>query len=64
MPDGLQAVLSRLTGEQATAYANAAELLEDLDRVSAEAPANATAWERFVREVREQAVDAAWRRSA
>jgi serine/threonine protein kinase len=64
MPDGLQAVLSRLTGEQATAYANAAELLEDLDSVSAEAPANATAWERFVREVREQAVDAAWRRSA
>ncbi len=34
MPDGLQAVLSRLTGEQATAYANAAELLEDLDRVT------------------------------
>ncbi len=28
------------------------------------APANATAWERFVREVREQAADAAWRRSA
>ncbi len=64
MPDALQAVLNRLTGEQGTAYANAAELLEDLDRVSSEAPANATAWERFVREVREQAADAAWRRSA
>jgi chromosome segregation ATPase len=64
MPDALQTVLSRLTGEQGPAYVSAAELLEDLDRVSSEAPANATAWERFVREVREQAVDAAWRRSA
>jgi hypothetical protein len=64
MPDALQLVLNRLTGEQAAAYASAAELLEDLDRASSEAPANATAWERFVREVREQAVDAAWRRSA
>jgi chromosome segregation ATPase len=63
-PDALQAVLNRLPGEQGTPYASAAELLEDLDRVSAEAPANATAWERFVREVREQAVDAGWRRSA
>jgi serine/threonine protein kinase len=64
MPDALQVVLNRLTGEQGAAYASAAELLEDLDRVSSEAPANATAWERFVREVREQAVDAGWRRSA
>jgi serine/threonine protein kinase len=64
MPDPLQTVLNRLNGEPAAAYASAAELLEDLDRVSSEAPANATAWERFVREVREQAVDAVWRRSA
>jgi hypothetical protein len=64
MPDALLTLLHRLTGEQGTPYANAAELLEDLDRVSSEAPANATAWERFVREVREQAVDAGWRRSA
>ena len=46
------------------AYDSAAGLLDDLDRAGAEAPANAAAWERFVREVREQAVDAAWRRSA
>ncbi len=64
MPDALQTVLNRLTGEQEAAYTSAAELLEDLDRVSSEAPANATAWDRFVREVREQAVDAPWRRSA
>ena len=64
MPDALQSVLYRLTGEQGTAYTSAAELREDLDRVSSEAPANATAWERFIREVREQAGDAGWRRSA
>ncbi len=64
MPEALEGVLTRLTGQAEPPYAGAAELLEDLDRVSGEAPANATAWERFVREVREQAVDAAWRRSA
>ena len=64
MPEALEGVLARLTGQAGPPYAGAAELLEDLDRVSAEAPANATAWERFVREVREQAASAAWRRSA
>ncbi len=64
MPEALDGVLARLTGQAEPPYASAAELLEDLDRVSGEAPANATAWERFVREVREQAADAAWRRSA
>ena len=64
MPGALEGVLARLTGQAAPPYASAAELLEDLDRVSGEAPANATAWERFVREVREQAADGAWRRSA
>jgi len=64
LPDALQAVLNRLTAEGEMAYESAAGLLGDLDRAGAEAPANGAAWERFVREVRDQAVDAAWRRSA
>ncbi len=64
MPEALEGVLARLTGRAEPAYTSAAELLEDLDRVSGEAPANATAWERFVHEVRDQAADAGWRRSA
>ena len=47
MPGALQSVLQRLIGEEETAYTSAAELLEGLDRVSSDAPANATAWERF-----------------
>ncbi|HVS36917.1 MAG TPA: hypothetical protein VMS17_15260 [Gemmataceae bacterium] len=64
MPAALEGVLARLTGQEEPPYASAAELLEDLDRVSGEAPANATAWVRFVRVVRELAADATWRRSA
>jgi chromosome segregation ATPase len=64
MPEALESVLARLKGQAEPAFTTAAELLDDLDRVSAEAPANATAWERFVRAVREQAAYAARRRSA
>ena len=64
LPDALQAVLNRLNAADDMAYESAAGLLGDLDRAGADAPANGTAWERFVREVREQAADAAWRRSA
>ena len=43
MPKALEGVLARLTGQAGPPYAGAAELLEDLNRVSGEAPANATA---------------------
>ena len=65
LPEPLQAVLRRLRAERPEErYAGAAALLEDLDRVSAAAPANAAAWERFVRAVREHAAPAALRQSA
>ena len=64
LPDALQAVLNRLNAEGEMAYGSAAGVLGDLDRAGGDAPASGPAWERFVREVREQAVDAAWRRSA
>ncbi len=55
LPDALQAVLQRLTADAPeTAYPSAAALLEDLDRAGAAAPANAEAWARFLRHVREQ----------
>jgi hypothetical protein len=65
LPDVLLAVLQRLQGgEEHGPFPSAAALLEELDRVSAEVPPNAAAWERFARQVREQAVDTARRRSA
>jgi hypothetical protein len=50
LPEPLQAVLRRLQADDATAYASAQELLDDLDRAGAAVPANAAAWERFVRQ--------------
>ncbi len=65
LPAPLQAVLRRLLAERLDErYPSAAALLEDLDRVSAAVPANAAAWERFVRAVREHAAPAALRQSA
>lgn len=64
-PGALQSVLDRLSASDATqVYPSAAAVLEDLDRAGREVPANATAWERFIRQVREQAVDTALRFSA
>jgi hypothetical protein len=65
LPGALQNVLDRLaTSESTTRFNSAAEVLEALDRAGAEVPANAAAWDRFVRQVREQSVDAAVRMSA
>jgi hypothetical protein len=65
LPDVLQAVLRRLQSEDGSArYPGAGELLDDLDRASAQVPANAAAWERFARQVREASAATALRRSA
>jgi hypothetical protein len=65
LPGALQTVLDRMNAEGDEArYPSATALLEDLDRISAEVPANSTAWERFVRQVREQSVATAVRQSA
>src|SRR5207245_1695154 len=58
LPASLQVVLQRLCGEEGTEpYSSAAALLEALDAAGAAVPANAAAWERFVRQVREQSSD-------
>jgi chromosome segregation ATPase len=66
LPDGLQAVLDRLTAiDPAARYPSTAVLLEDLDRASADVPANAEAWDRLLHHVRDNAVaPAALRASA
>jgi chromosome segregation ATPase len=57
LPEGLQAVHDRLCAEDpATRYGAAAVLLDDLDRAGADVPANAEAWDRLLRHVRENAV--------
>jgi chromosome segregation ATPase len=65
MPDALQEVLHRLKSpDPAARFADASEVLEALERAGAEVPANAAAWDRFVRHVAEQSADAAARLSA
>jgi serine/threonine protein kinase len=55
LPPELQKILQRLTADEETSrYADAVALLEDLDAAGATVPANSTAWERFVKQVREQ----------
>jgi hypothetical protein len=63
LPGPLQGVLRRLQGAEG-GYAAAQELLDDLDRAGAAVPANAAAWERFVRLVREESAAAPLRQSA
>jgi serine/threonine protein kinase len=64
LPEALQASLRRLTGPIEEGYGSARELLDDLDRAGADVPANAAAWDRFVRVMREEATDAPLRQSA
>jgi hypothetical protein len=52
LPDVLVSILYRLAAGE---YTGAAQLLEDLDRAGSEVPANAEAWERLLRYVREHA---------
>jgi serine/threonine-protein kinase len=63
LPGPLQAILRRLQ-DAAAPYASAQELLDDLDRAGAAVPANAAAWERFVRLVRDESAATPLRQSA
>jgi chromosome segregation ATPase len=65
LPEALHNVLASLTADDpGQRPASATDLLAQLDRAGADVPANAAAWERFVRQVREQSADPALRRSA
>jgi hypothetical protein len=65
LPDALQDIVRRLSspapGER---FDNAAALLEALAGAGDRVPANAAAWERFLKQVREQSEDVALRRTA
>ncbi len=61
----VQAILDRFQTEAGEHYPDVAALLEDLDRIAGDVPANPEAWERLVRHVREHARgDLGWRQSA
>jgi chromosome segregation ATPase len=66
LPDALQTIFARLTAEKAEdRYPSAAALLEDLDRAGSDVPANAEAWERLLRHVRDNTPgQSAFRQSA
>ena len=65
LPESLQEIVRRLESDQpADRFDSAAALLEVLDQAGAGVPANATAWERFLKQVREQSEDVALRRTA
>lgn len=64
-PGELQAILTRLNADRPEdRFPSAAALLEALDQASAQVPANATAWERFVKQIRDQSADRKVRRTA
>jgi hypothetical protein len=66
LPEPLQSVLRRLQASgDPDRYPTAAALLEELDRVGADVPPNTAAWERLLRQVREQLdTDGTLKRSA
>jgi len=65
LPDALQEIVRRLQSEHGgERFESARALQAALDQAGASVPANATAWERFVTQVRDQAEDVALRRTA
>ena len=65
-PPSLQAILERLTNQEPSRrYADVASLLADLDKAGSDLPANAEAWDRLLRYIRDnESEPAALRRSA
>jgi len=65
LPAALQNILNRFHHQdESQRYGSAAELLEELTRASAQTPANTAAWERFVRQVRQESTASSLRASA
>jgi hypothetical protein len=55
LPDRFRAVLDGLCSDDRARYESAGALLDALDQAGAEVPANAEAWDRLLRHVRENA---------
>jgi hypothetical protein len=65
LPEELRAILARFQSEDGSArYPSAHALIEDLERAGAKVPASTTAWDRLLRQVREQVAPTALRESA
>jgi hypothetical protein len=64
-PDTLQTILQHLTtANEDDRFPSATALLDELDRISGDVPANGAAWDRFIKFTRDQSGDAALRESA
>jgi chromosome segregation ATPase len=65
LPVVLQEIVRRFASEDvAERFESAAALLDALEKAGSEVPANAAAWERFVKQVREQTDEVVLRRTA
>jgi hypothetical protein len=65
LPEELQTILLRLqSDDSAVCYSSAQLLVEDLERAGAKVPASSAAWDRLLRQVREQVTPTALRESA
>ncbi len=65
LPEALLTLAQRLAGDEpGPGFASASALLEELEGISDQVPPNAAAWERFVKQVREESADWILRRSA
>ena len=53
LPPALAAVLQRLAADGPKGYRDAGELLQELERAGGDVPANAEAWDRLLKHVRE-----------
>jgi hypothetical protein len=65
LPDALVSVLYRLAADGDAGYRDVRELLDDLQNAASAIPANAEAWDRLLKYVREHgAAEALLRKSA
>jgi YD repeat-containing protein len=65
LPGALQEILRRMNADRpGERFDSAGALLQALDQAGGSVPANTTAWERFVKQVRDQSEDVALRQTA
>ncbi len=64
LPEELQAILARLQADNSNSYSSVKALVEDLEQAGTSIPASTAAWERLLRQVREQTAPEMMRESA
>lgn len=62
-PESLLTMMAHLQATGDLAYPSAMAVLEDLDRISPQVPSNPAAWDRFVKQIRDHAVEGELKRT-